>query len=145
MLRGHRTQGAYTYLTDETNQPEPLAEDSIPAAAEETHAADPAEMTAATPQGDDPADAIVEEPATEAAPEPEPDPMEAEAEPAPEPEASPEPEAVEASAAPEPEAAEPETEPAGQHQRQPVHRDGIANAPAPMTRRDDQQERDDRR
>jgi small subunit ribosomal protein S1 len=103
LLRGHRTQGAYTYLTDETNQPEPLTEDSIPAAAEETNAADPAEMTAATPQAYDPADAIVEEPAPESAPEPEPEPMAAEAEPAAEPEASPEPEAVEAAAAPEPE------------------------------------------
>jgi small subunit ribosomal protein S1 len=78
-------------LTDETNQPEPLAEDAIPAAAEETHPADPVEVTAATPQADDPADAIVEEPAPEAAPEPEPEPIAAEAEPeaAPEPEAEP--------------------------------------------------------
>jgi small subunit ribosomal protein S1 len=106
LLRGHSTQGAYTHLTDETNQPEPQPEDSIPAAAEETHAADPpAEMTAATPQADDPADAIVEE-AT-----PEPEPMVAEAELAAEPEAAPEAEAapeVETAAEPEPMAAESE-------------------------------------
>jgi small subunit ribosomal protein S1 len=111
LLRGHRTQGAYTYLTDETNQPEPPSEDSIPAAAEEMQAADPAaEMTAATPQADDPADAIVEEPAPAAAPEPE--PMVAEVEAVPEPEtmvaeveAVPEPETMvaEVEAVPEPE------------------------------------------
>jgi small subunit ribosomal protein S1 len=109
-------------LTDETNQPEPQPEDAIPAAAEETHAADPpAEMTA-TPQAD-PADPIVEESPPEATPEPapEPEPMTAEAEPstdeapAPEVEAAPEPEpmAAEAEAAPEPEpmAAEAEAAP----------------------------------
>ena len=104
MLRGHRTQGAYTDLTDETNQPEPPSEDSIPAAAEETHAADlTAEMTAATPQADDPADAVVEESQPEAAPEPE--LVAAEAEPPAEPEVSePEPEpplVAESEAAPE--------------------------------------------
>ena len=113
LLRGHRTQGAYTDLTDETNQPEPQPEDSIPAAAEETHAAEPpAEMTATTPQADEPADVIVGEP------EPEPEPMAAEAEvaPEPEPEATPEPEPapeaepIAAEAAPEPEAA-PDAEP----------------------------------
>jgi len=115
LLRGHRTQGAYTDLTDETNQPEPQPEDSIPAAAEETHAAEPpAEMTATTPQADEPADVIVGEPE----PEPEPEPMAAEAEvaPEPEPEATPEPEPapeaepIAAEAAPEPEAA-PDAEP----------------------------------
>jgi small subunit ribosomal protein S1 len=104
LLRGHRTQGAYTDLTDETNQPEPPSEDSIPAAAEETHGADlTAEMTAATPQADDPADAVVEESEPEAAPEPE--PAVAEAEPSVEPEVSePEPEpsvVAESEAAPE--------------------------------------------
>ena len=106
MLRGHRTQGAYTYLSDETNQPEPPAEDAIPAAAEETQAADPVEVTAATPQPDDQADAIVEEPASEAAPDPEPEPIVAEAEPAAEPEAEP---AVAEAAAPEEADSEPMT------------------------------------
>jgi small subunit ribosomal protein S1 len=103
-------------LTDETNQPEPQTEDPIPAAAEETHAADaPAEMTAATPQADEPADPIVEESAPEPEAAPEPEPMAAEAapepeaeaapEPAPEPDAAPEPEPMAAEAAPEPEAA----------------------------------------
>ena len=100
MLRGHLTQGAYTHLTDETNQPESPSEDSIPAAAEETHAADPpAEMTA-TPQADPPADAVVEsEPETA----PEPEPIVAEAEPVAEPEtveAEPEAAVQEADAAP---------------------------------------------
>jgi small subunit ribosomal protein S1 len=104
-------------LTDETNQPEPLAEDSIPAAADETQAADPVEMTSETPQADDPADAVVDEPAPEAAPEPEPEPIAAEAESAVEPEAEPaaaeaEPEAAPAAAEAEPEAVEPEAEPA---------------------------------
>jgi small subunit ribosomal protein S1 len=129
LLRGHSTQGAYTDLTDETNQPEPQPEDSIPAAAEETHAADPpAEMTATTPQADEPADLsvgepepepepiaaeveVASEPEPEASREPEPEPMAAEAAPEPEPEATPEPEpateaepmAAEAEAAPEPE------------------------------------------
>ena len=72
LLRGHHTQGAYTHLTDETNQPEPQPEDPIPAAAEETNAADPpAEMTAA-PQADEPADAIVDEAPAEPESEPEP-------------------------------------------------------------------------
>ena len=97
MLRGHRTQGAYTYLTDETNQPEPPSEDPISAAAEEMQAADPpAEMTAVTPQADDPADVAVVEPTTADAPEPE--PMVAEAEAA----LEPEPMVAEAEAAPEP-------------------------------------------
>ncbi|MEX2136954.1 MAG: 30S ribosomal protein S1 [Chloroflexota bacterium] len=100
-------------MTDETNQPEPPSEDSIPAAAEETQAADPPAETTATPQADVPADAIVEESEPEATPEPV--PMAAEAEPAPEPEtveaepepadAEPEPMVAEAEAAPEPEAA----------------------------------------
>jgi small subunit ribosomal protein S1 len=92
LLRGHRTQGAYTHLTDETNQPEPHFEDPIPAAAEETNAADePAEMTAA-PQPDEPADAIVDEAADpEAEPEAVPEPMAAEAQPEPEPIPKPEP------------------------------------------------------
>ncbi|MGZ6564926.1 MAG: 30S ribosomal protein S1, partial [Solirubrobacteraceae bacterium] len=100
-------------MTDETNQPEPHSEDPIPAAAEETHAAEPpAEMTATAPQADDSADAIVEEPQSEATPEPE--PMAAEAEPAGEPE--PEQMAAEAEAVAEPEAtpepaAAPELEP----------------------------------
>jgi small subunit ribosomal protein S1 len=119
LLRGHRTQGAYTYLTDETNQPEPPSEDSVPAAAEEMQAAEaPAEMTAATPQADDPADAIVEGPAPEAAPEPEPMVAEAEAAPetdvAAEPEAAPEtePMVAQVEAAPEADvAAEPEAAP----------------------------------
>ena len=84
LLRGHRTQGAYTHLTDETNQPEPHSEDPIPAAAEETSAADPqAEITAA-PQPDEPADSIVDEAPAEPEPEPEAEPeavVEAEAEP----------------------------------------------------------------
>jgi small subunit ribosomal protein S1 len=97
-------------LTDETNQPEPQPEDPIPAAAEETHAADePAEMTAA-PQADEPADSTVEEPQAE----PEPEPMVAEAleEPAAEtePQPEPEPEPMVAEAASEP---EPEPEPEG--------------------------------
>ena len=121
MLRGHRTQGAYTYLTDETNQPEPPSEDSIPAAAEEMQAADPpAEMTAAMPPPDDLADVAVEEPAPADAPEPEPMVAEAEAAPEPEPmvaeaEAAPEPEPmvaeVEAAAEPEPMVAEAEAAP----------------------------------
>ena len=67
LLRGHSTQGAYTHLTDETNQPEPQSEDPIPAAAEETHAADPpAEMTAdARRRPTNRLIAIVEEPAPE--------------------------------------------------------------------------------
>ena len=94
MLRGHRTQGAYTHLTDETNQPEPQPEDSIPAAAEETHAADPpAEMTATAPQADEPADAIVEEPEPELEAAAESEPIAPEAAPEPEPEAAAEPEA----------------------------------------------------
>jgi small subunit ribosomal protein S1 len=74
-------------LTDETNQPEPHSEDLIPAAAEETNAADAqAEMTAA-PQPDEPADAIVDEAPAEAEPETDtpPGPMAAEALPEPEP------------------------------------------------------------
>ena len=102
-------------MTDETNQPEPQSEEQIPAAVEEAPVADPpVEVAAATPQaGDPPADAIVEEPQPEAAPEAE--PMAAEAEPASEPEAAPEaaseaePMTAEAEAAPEPEAV-PETE-----------------------------------
>ncbi len=111
LLRGHSTQGAYTHLTDETNQPEPQTEDVIPVAADETHATDaPAEMTAA-PQADEPADSIVEEPQAE--PEPAPEPMWPRRHPsrrrsAPEPEPAPEPMAAEA--APEPEAAAPEPE-----------------------------------
>ena len=110
LLRGHSTQGAYTHLTDETNQPEPQPEDAIPAAAEETHAADPpAEMTAA-PQADDPADPIVEESQLEATPEPEPEPepMAAEAEPTTEPDPAP---VVEAAPEPEPMTAEAEATP----------------------------------
>ena len=139
LLRGHSTQGAYTHLTDETNQPEPQTEEPIPVAAEETHAAEPqAEMTAA-PQADDPADPVVEEaqpeaPEPQAEPEPEAEPADeseaapaaepvaAEAEPAGEPEAAPEPEPVAAEAEPADEseaapAAEPvaaEAEPAGE-------------------------------
>jgi len=115
LLRGHSTQGAYTHLTDETNQPESQTEDPIPAAADETHAADaPAEMTAdATPQADELADPIVEEAAAEAQAKPEP---EAAPEAVPGPEAAPEPEPMAAEAAPEPEAlpevdAAPEPEP----------------------------------
>ena len=68
MLRGHRTQGAYTDLTDDTNQPEPQTEDPIPAVAEAPHAADePAELTAEMPS-DVPEEAVVVEP------EPEPEP-----------------------------------------------------------------------
>ena len=75
MLRGHRTQGAYTDLTDETNQPEPQPEDPSLAAAEAPHAADePAEMTAEMPPLDVPVEPIVAEP------EPTPEPMMAEAE-----------------------------------------------------------------
>ena len=81
MLRGHRTQGAYTDLTDETNQPEPHPEDPIPATAEAPHAADePAELTAEMP--DVPAELVAPEPE----PEPIAEPMPAEAEAAPEPE-----------------------------------------------------------
>jgi small subunit ribosomal protein S1 len=102
-------------LTDETNQPEPQPEDAIPAAAEETHAADPPAEMPAAPQADDPADPIVEESQPEATPEPEPEPMMAEAEPSTEPEPAPVAEATpepEAEATPEPEAeATPEPEP----------------------------------
>jgi small subunit ribosomal protein S1 len=114
LLRGHSTQGAYTHLTDETNQPEPQSEEVTPVAADESHAADaPAEMSAA-PQPDEPADSTVEEPQVEAeaAPEPEPEPMVAEAAPeaAPEPEPEPmQPEPMVAEAAP---VAEPAPEPA---------------------------------
>jgi len=34
LLQGHQTQGAYTHLTDETNQPEPQSEDPAPPVAE---------------------------------------------------------------------------------------------------------------
>jgi small subunit ribosomal protein S1 len=96
LLRGHRTQGAYTDLTDETNQPEPQTEDPTPVAAEVPHAADePAEMIAEAPP-DVPAEPIVEETAPETAPEPE--PMTAEVEAAPEPEIAPEPEPMAAEA-----------------------------------------------
>jgi small subunit ribosomal protein S1 len=77
LLRGHRTQGAYTDLTDETNQPEPHPEDPTPVAAEAPHAADePAEMTAELPPLDVPVAPVVEEPE----PEPTPEPMTAEVE-----------------------------------------------------------------
>src|SRR5437867_2299012 len=99
LLRGHHTQGAYTHLTDETNQPEPHSEDPIPAAAEETNAADRQAEVAAAPQADDRTDAIVEEAQQEAEPEAEPEPMSAEA--------APEPEPMAAEAAPEPEPAPP--------------------------------------
>ena len=69
MLRGHRTQGAYTDLTDETNQPEPQPEDPTPAVAEAPDAADePAEMTAATPPLDLPVEAVADEPEPAAEP-----------------------------------------------------------------------------
>ncbi len=102
LLQGHRTQGAYTDLTDETNQPEPQPEDPTPAAVEEPRVADePAEMTAETT----PPDVLDEAVATE--PEPAPEPMVAEAESAPEAEPAPEAEhaAPESEPAPAPEAA----------------------------------------
>jgi small subunit ribosomal protein S1 len=118
LLRGHRTQGAYTHLTDETNQPEPQSEDAIPAAAEETHAAEPpAEMTADAPQADDSADAIVEELQPEPAADPE--PMTAEPEASPEPEATPEPEPMAAEAEPTAEA-EPAAEPEASPEPEPM-------------------------
>ncbi len=118
-------------MTDETNQPEPQAEDPIPAVAEAPHAADePADMPAEMPS-DAPEEAV----AVESEPEPEPmapdatappealgelEPMPAGADVAPEPAlepepmpAEPEPVAAEADVAPEaaPEPAPPVMEP----------------------------------
>jgi small subunit ribosomal protein S1 len=111
LLRGHRTQGAYTDLTDETNQPEPHSEDTTSAAAEAPHAEDaPAELTAELPPPDVPADPVAEEPEPEPTPEVEAEPMTAEAEATPEPEVEAEPMTAEAEATPEPEVeAEPMT------------------------------------
>ena len=88
MLRGHRTRGAYTHLTDETNLPEPQPEDPVPAAAEAPRTADePAEAPAeakAPDVPDEPVAADVEDapqPEPEAAPEPEAEPAAAEATP----------------------------------------------------------------
>ncbi len=104
MLRGHRIQGAYTYLTDETNQPEPQPEDPTTVVEEAVHAADePAEITAETEPNDVPVDVVAVEP------EPTPEPMMAEADavpevevaPAVEPEPTPEPMMAEADAVPD--------------------------------------------
>jgi len=88
LLRGHRTRGAYTHLTDETNLPEPQPEDPVPAAAEAPRTADePAEAPAeakAPDVPDEPVAADVEDapqPEPEAAPEPEAEPAAAEATP----------------------------------------------------------------
>jgi small subunit ribosomal protein S1 len=109
LLRGHRTQGAYTDLTDETNQPEPHPEDLTSAAAEAPHAEDaPAELTAELPPHDVPRDPVAVESEPEATPEPM--TVEAEAAPEPTPEPQPEPMTVEAEAAPEP-TPEPASEP----------------------------------
>src|ERR1700674_2280984 len=75
LLRGHRTQGAYTDLTDETNQPEPLSEETPPVAAEAPPAEGaPAELTVELSPPDAPADSVAPETQVE------PEPMTAEAE-----------------------------------------------------------------
>jgi len=112
LLQGHRIQGAYTDLTDETNQPEPQPEDPTPVAAEAPHAADePAELTAEMPPLDVSEDPVAAEPElpaepmmaeAEAVPDPEPAP---ESEPEPESEPPAGPISVEAEAAPESEPA----------------------------------------
>ena len=118
LLQGHRTQGAYTDLTDETNQPEPQPEDPTPAAAEAPHAADePAELTAEAPPLDVPDEAV--------ATQPEPEPMVAEAEPAPQPEhaaadSEPAPDAAaESESVAEPTAAEAEPTPQAEPESEP--------------------------